>query len=97
MNRAVSMSRGADADSGPQALDYSSQPELALLALISMLSRFPFVRCPRMADSITRHFLYVAGEERLPALFRETAARLHDEWRLMLAEPISGSESSLTH
>jgi hypothetical protein len=97
MNRAVSMSRGTDADSGSQALDYGNQPELALLALISMLSRFPFVRCPRLADSIARHFVYVAGEERLPVLDRETAARLHDEWRLMLAEPTYGSESSLTH
>jgi hypothetical protein len=89
--------RIGDAESDQSALDYSTQPELALLALVSMLSRFAFVRCPRMAASIQAHFLHVARDERLPPLFRETAARLHDEWRLRLAEPIAAAGASLPH
>lgn len=93
----MSMNWQGDADAGLPAPDYGNQPELALLALLSMLSRYPFARSARMADSISRHFLYIAGEERLPELFRQTAARLHEEWRLMLAEPACGPLGRLTH
>ena len=98
MNRAAGkLARIADAESDQSALDYSNQPELALLALVSMLSRYAFVHCPRLAESIQAHFLHVAHDERLPPLFRETAARLHDEWQLRLAEPIAGAGSTLSH
>lgn len=69
--------------------NYEQEPELALLALLSMLSRYPFSPSACMADSIGKHLVYVAGEARLSPLFREAAARLYGEWQSMTATPES--------
>lgn len=93
----MSIDTQMDADCSAQTPDYGNQPELALLALLSMLSRYPFSPSACMADSIGRHFAYVAGEQRLSAPFRETAARLWEEWRMMTAEPAGAPSGTLMH
>lgn len=41
---------------------YAERPELAVVALLYMLGRFPFTRCPRTAEQIVRHLHLVSGD-----------------------------------
>jgi hypothetical protein len=77
--------------SGP---DYADRPELALVALLSMLSRFPQARCATMAQSIVEHLGYIAGDDRYPAPLRGEALRVSGQWRL-LARETEGDERSV--
>lgn len=76
------MSQSSHTPSGP---DYSNQPELAIVSLLYMLSRFPITHCERMAGSILAHLRFVACEPRLPEVYRVAAARLVEDWELVLA------------
>lgn len=69
----------------PPAPDYSKRPELAIVSLLYMLSRFPVTHCERMAESILAHLRFVACEPRLPEVYRDAAARLMEDWELVLA------------
>jgi hypothetical protein len=60
---------------------YEERPELAVFALLYMLGRFPFTRCPRTAEQIVRHLHLVAEDERLDATVRGVARRLATEWQ----------------
>lgn len=68
-----------------QGPDYTQHPELAVVALMSMLARFPFTRCGRMAESILAHLEFVAAEPRLPKAYRDAAFFLIPDWQWLLA------------
>ncbi len=70
---------------------YEGRPELAVAALLYMLGRLPWTRCPRTAGQILRHLQMIADDPRLDPMFRQTAARLRVEWEaaLELAQPIA--------
>jgi hypothetical protein len=70
---------------GQDGPDYSQHPELAIVSLMSMLSRFPFTRCARMAESILEHLHFVAREPRLPKAYRDTALHLIADWEWLVA------------
>jgi hypothetical protein len=70
---------------GAPGPDYSQHPELAIVSLLHMLSRFPITHCERVAESILAHLRFVAQEPRLPQIYREAAARLVADWELVLA------------
>jgi hypothetical protein len=61
-------------------MSVQNRPELAIAALISMLSRYSFVRCPAMVLPILDHLRHIADDERCDEALRQTAARLYDEW-----------------
>lgn len=65
--------------------DYSQHPEYAIAALLHMLVRFPMVDCRTMANSITAHLNFVAGDERLPDPVRLAATQSVGEWEAMIA------------
>lgn len=65
----------------PDLPAYPEQPELAVAALLYMLSRYPAVRCPAMARAIAAHLACVAQDARLPEAYRATAERLLPEWQ----------------
>jgi hypothetical protein len=65
--------------------DYRNHPERAVAALMIMLARWPHLQCPRLGDSIERHLVHVANDERLPAAVREAAVRIHREWNTPVA------------
>jgi hypothetical protein len=59
---------------------YEERPELAIVALLYMLGRFPWTRCPRTAEAIVRHLRLVAEDDRYEPAFRDAAGRICDEW-----------------
>ncbi len=54
--------------------DYPTQPELAVAALIRMLTRFPVVGHACMTEPIEHHLAIVAADARLPQAIRDAAA-----------------------
>jgi hypothetical protein len=67
----------APATEGPE---YDTDPELALAAVLQLLSRFPARRSPALAQAIAGHFRVIGSDPRLSACVRECAARLVGEW-----------------
>ncbi|THF56861.1 hypothetical protein [Pseudothauera rhizosphaerae] len=66
--------RAAD---GPQ---YTSRPELALSAVLYLMSRFPATHSAAVADAVVDHLRIVCADPRLPACVRETADKLIGDW-----------------
>lgn len=64
--------------------EYASQPELAIVSLLFMLSRQHATGCRVMAESIAAHFRFVANEPRLSGVLRNAAERLGMEWQGLL-------------
>jgi hypothetical protein len=65
--------------------EYREQPELAIVALFYLLSRFPYVGCAAMAASIQRHFDWLSQEPRLPPAVQRAALDLASQWSEVLA------------
>lgn len=65
--------------------EYREHPELAIVALFYMLSRFPYVGCAAMAASIQRHFDWLSQDQRLPPAVQRAALDLASQWSEMLA------------
>jgi hypothetical protein len=65
--------------------EYREQPELAIVALFYLLSRFPYVGCAAMAASIQRHFDWLSQEPRLPPAVQRAALDLASQWSDLLA------------
>lgn len=61
-------------------LEYAVQPELAVAALMHLMSRFPATRKQAVASSIVEHLRVVAADARLPEALRQCADDLTDEW-----------------
>lgn len=70
----------------PETEEYAEHPELAVVALVSMLARFPWCASPVMSDSILRHLELIAADARHPGVLRAAASRIADEWRTALSE-----------
>lgn len=69
---------GASAVVGPE---YDSRPELALAALLYLLSRFPAKRTPAIAQAIVDHLRLVGDDARIANCIRECADGLIEEWQ----------------
>lgn len=67
--------------------EYAQQPELAIVALLFMLSRFRDTGCRTMAESIAAHFRFVANDPRMSEVLRNAAERLGMEWQGLLEAP----------
>lgn len=63
------------------APEYASRPELALAALLYLLSRFPARRTPAIAAAIVDHLRIVGEDPRIASCIRDCADGLVDEWR----------------
>lgn len=61
-------------------LAYEQQPELALAALLQMMSRFPQRQSPALADAILGHLCLVSDDERYPEPLRQCAEQLLELW-----------------
>jgi hypothetical protein len=66
--------------------EYREHPELAIVALFYMLSRFPYIGCAAMAASIQRHFDWLSQDQRLPPAVQRAALDLASQWSEVLAE-----------
>lgn len=82
-------SPGSDVTTAATA--YAGRPELAIAALLHMMSRFPARRSPAMAEAIVRHLCLVAEDTRLALELRECARALIEDWRAFgtLAQPFA--------
>ena len=69
--------RPAAAGAGPE---YRMQPELALAALLYLLSSFPARHSPAVAQAILDHLRLVEADARIAPCLRDCAARLVDDW-----------------
>ena len=67
-----------------RAVQYTSQPEYAIAALLQMLVRYPMTWCEPLGESISAHFEYIAQGSTLLAPVREAASRAGGEWKAML-------------
>jgi hypothetical protein len=74
--------RSGAATEGPE---YDTDPELALAAVLQLLSRFPARRSPALAKAIASHFRVIGGDPRLSACVRDCAARLVGDWEAYAA------------
>ena len=68
----------------PTPPEYAQHPELALVSLLYMLSRQHATGCRTMAESITAHFRFVAGDGRCAGVLRNAGQRLGMEWQGLL-------------
>ena len=71
---------GRDENPG-DAPAYTHRPELALSAVLYLMSRFPATRSPAVARSIVEHLDIVCADPRLPQCVRDTASGLASEWQ----------------
>lgn len=60
---------------------YTSKPELALSALLYLLSRFPARRSVALAHSIVDHLRIIEADGTLPDSLRATARALLPDWQ----------------
>lgn len=74
---------------------YSQHPDLALSAVLYLMSRFPATQSPAVARSIIEHLAVVSGDVRQSECVRETAAGLAEAWQgyARLAEPRAATGS----
>ncbi|PTR05198.1 hypothetical protein C8R32_1263 [Nitrosospira sp. Nsp5] len=68
------------ATSAEASPEYRSNPELALAALICLMSRFPARRSPAVAAAIIVHLRLISEDVRLSHGVRHCADSLIDEW-----------------
>ena len=61
-------------------LAYERQPELALAALLQLMSRFPVRQSPALAEAILGHLCLVSDDPRYPAPLRLCAEQLLEGW-----------------
>lgn len=59
---------------------YGQEPELAISALLHLLSRFPARRSPAIAQAIVDHLRLVGRDPHIAQCVRECAERLIAEW-----------------
>lgn len=70
-------------DADPQ---YAEQPDLAIVALSTMLARYPHTHCEHMSDSILSYLRYIAFDQLYARAIGEAAARIFQEWQFRQAE-----------
>ncbi len=67
--------------------EYPSCPDLAVAALLILMTGFTARPSFVKAGCILSHLQLVAADVRQPETLRDTAARLVDAWRALLASP----------
>lgn len=67
--------------------EYPSQPDLAVSALLSLMTGFTARPSFAKAGCILGHLQLVAADARHSDALRDTAARLAEEWRALAATP----------
>lgn len=72
---------GAGAPSAAHVPCYDTYPDLALAAVLQLLSRFPARRSPALAHTIACHFQVIAADPRVPESLRACADRLIADWQ----------------
>ena len=63
---------------------YERNPELALAALLTLLTAFPARRTEAVTGSIVNHLKVVGGDARLDPLLRDCARSLLPKWEAFL-------------
>lgn len=71
-----------DSDDGALP-EYESSPELALAALLTLMTGFPTRRSPAVARSIVAHLRVVSQDGRLDGVLRECAEQLMSNWEAL--------------
>lgn len=68
---------------------YETSPDLALAALLTLMSSFPAQRSAAVAQSIVTHLRVVSADERLDGILRGCAAQLVNNWEalILLSQP----------
>ncbi len=66
---------------GVDAVEYADAPDLALAAVLQLLSSFPARRSPVVARAIAAHLAFIGGDARMPDSVRACASRLVGDWR----------------
>lgn len=61
-------------------LRYEARPELALAAVMQLMSRFPARRSPVVADAVVKHLEVIAADARLADEVRACAREMCAEW-----------------
>ena len=69
---------GSEDDGGR---DYATRPQLAIAALIHLLSRYPASRKPALAHAIVDHLRMIGDDPRLDPALRDCAADLIGDWQ----------------
>lgn len=59
---------------------YGAEPELAISAVLHLLSRFPARRSPAMAQAIADHLRLIGEDVRISRCVRDSAESLIAEW-----------------
>ncbi len=69
--------------------DYEACPELALAALITLMTSFPSRRSPAIARSVLAHLEVISRDAGLDVVLRECAQQLMGRWAALeqLCEP----------
>ncbi|MCB1889687.1 MAG: hypothetical protein KDH20_18920 [Rhodocyclaceae bacterium] len=67
--------------SGEVGPNYADHPELAIAAVIYMMSRFPTIRSPALARAIREHLSLIDADPRLPPELRDCCHQVKEEWR----------------
>lgn len=67
--------------------EYPTRPDLALSALLHLMTGFTAKPSFAKVGCILGHLQLVAADARQPETLRETAARLAEEWRALATSP----------
>jgi hypothetical protein len=73
--------------------EYDSSPELALAALLTLMTSFPARRSPALARSILAHLRVVSQDGRLDAVLRVCADQLMSNWEAFEVLTVAGTGS----
>ncbi len=59
---------------------YASQPELALVAALQLVTRYSSTRNPRLAEAVVGQLRAIAIDPRLPAAVQHCATNILGDW-----------------
>lgn len=68
-------------DHSEQSMNYDAKPELAIAALLHMMTRFAEAPKPCVAASIASHLQLIANDTRYDEQIRHAAAKYLFEWQ----------------
>lgn len=77
--------------------DYPDQPELALVAALTLISRYSCCQSPALADAAVSQLQAVAGDLRFSDELRACAQRLAGFWLQRSAASAESSSRQLLH
>lgn len=78
---------------------YGTRPELALAAVLQLLSRFPARQSPALPRAIVDHLQVIGADQRIAAEVRGCASSLVEDWRAyaLLSEQPAVEASRVSH